>query len=85
MEILSQVSRFLSFQLGSIAHPVLIRNHGWLRCGPPIDGIRNACQITRAVWTVLVVHGRVDLLVLRNLQGYHHWGPWSDYASVSTS
>lgn len=38
-----------------------------------VNGIRQIGPASRTVWSILFVHGRLDILVLRHIQGYYHW------------
>ena len=56
----------------SIDH-LMHRYHGGMCCRSPVDGL---CQIgfaPRTVWSIFLLHGRLDILVLRHLQGHHYW------------
>jgi len=68
-EILSLVS--LSF-LNSRACAKAFRYHCRCRRRPPKYGLRQAGSAPCRIRTLLIVHGCVDLLVLCDLQGYHH-------------
>ena len=56
---------------GCAAHSFRRRHHRCRRRAPG-HGVRAAGQPRAPVWPLLVLYGRIDLLVLRHLEGYHH-------------
>ena len=49
------------------------RYHRGSRRRSSVNGIRKIGPASPTIRSILFVHGRLDLLVLRHIQGYYHW------------
>lgn len=52
------------------------RYHCRLRRCSPVNGLCKTCLTRCAIRSLLLLHGRLDLLVFRHFQGYHYWSQY---------
>jgi hypothetical protein len=52
---------------------MLYRSHGWRSCRASIHGLRQVGRPPTTIRSVLRFYGRLDLLVFRDFERYHHW------------
>lgn len=57
--------------------PLNSRYHRRLRRCSPVNGLCKTGRTRRAIRSLLLLHGCLDLLVFRHFQGHHYWRQYS--------
>ena len=57
----------------TFSKPLNSRYHRRMRRCSPVNGLCKTGRTRRAIRSLLLLHGRVDLLVFRHFQGHNHW------------